>query len=158
MRVRRLVLATLIVSAGSAAAEPSYSQQLDQYTLGKAKLEVAELATAEGISAETAELLLKLDVFATSRDTGCPGVDVDVVNATSRTVWNVEIVIEQKDGSNKRTDTLHVPYMLADTKVRASVSCLQDYTTRSRYDYGGNTPISLSYSAKGARRSTRRCR
>jgi len=151
MRVRRLVLATLIVSAGSAAAEPSYSQQLDQYTLGKAKLEVAELATAEGISAETAELLLKLDVFATSRDTGCPGVDVDVVNATSRTVWNVEIVIEQKDGSNKRTDTLHVPYMLADTKVRASVSCLQDYTTRSRYDYGGNTPISLSYSAKGSK-------
>lgn len=151
MRVRRLVLATLVVTAGSAAAEPSYSQQLDKHTLGKAKLEVGELATAEGISTETAELLLKLDVFATSSDTGCPGVDVDVVNATERTVWNVEIVIEQKDGSNKRTDTIHLPYMLADTKMRASVSCLQDYTYRSRYDYGGNTPISLSYSAKGSK-------
>ena len=154
MRVLRLVLATvptLLATAGSAAAEPSYSQELDKYTLGKAKLEVGELATAEGISAETAELLLKLDVFATSSDTGCPGVDVDVINATPRIVWNVEIIVEQKDGSNKRTDTLHVPYMLPDTKVRASVSCLQDYTYRSRYDTGGNTPISLSYSAKGSK-------
>ena len=151
MRVRRLVLSGVLAISGSAAAAPRYSQELDQYTLGKAKLEVAELATAEGLSAETAELLLQLDVFAISNDTGCPGVDVDVVNATKRTVWNVEIVIEQKDGSNKRTDTIHLPYMLADTKVRASVSCLQNYTYKSRYDHGGSTPISLSYSAKGSK-------
>ncbi|MBA3456603.1 MAG: hypothetical protein H0T42_26170 [Deltaproteobacteria bacterium] len=142
---------TLGVGAGSAAAEPSYSQQLDQHTLGKAKIEVGELAAAEGLSTETAELLLQLDVFATSSDTGCPGVDVDVINATGRTVWNVEIVIEQKDGSKKRSDKLHLPYMLTNTKVRANVSCLQDYASRSSYDYGGNTPISLSYSAQGSK-------
>jgi len=151
MRVRSLVVATLALSTGTAAAEPLYSQPLDQYTLGKAKVEVAELATAEGISTETAELLLKLDVFATSSDRGCPGVDVDVVNATSRTVWNIAIVIEQKDGSNKRSETVHIPYMPADTKVRASVACFQDYTTRSRYSYSDNAPISLSYSAQGSK-------
>lgn len=149
MRVPRLVLATLALTTGVASADPSYGQPLDSYTLNRAKNEVAELARTENIDADTAALLLKLDVFATSSDTGCPGVDVDVLNGTNRTVWNIEVVIEQKDGGNTRTEKVHLPYMLAKTKAQVTVSCLTDYS--SRYSYGGSTPISLSYSAKGSK-------
>lgn len=151
MRVLGFVLATLVASTGVVAAAPSYSRPLDDYTLERARREVADLARREGLDAKTGELLLGIDVFATSNDTGCPGVDVDIVNATSRTVWFVEVVIEQKDGTRDRTDRVHLPYMPANTQTRVTVSCVQDYTYRSRYDYGGSKPISLSYSASGSR-------
>jgi hypothetical protein len=139
------------VATGTAAAEPSYSQELDEYTLSRAKTELRDLARREGIEAETADILLKLDVFATSNDTGCPGVDVDIINATGRTIWNVEAKIEQKEGSQHREDVVHLPYMTAKSKVRINVSCLQDYTYRSRYDYSGGGGITLNYSAEGSK-------
>ncbi len=141
---------TLLV-AGTASAEPRYSQELDSYTLGRAKTELRDLAKREGIEAETADLLLKIDVFATSNDTGCPGVDVDIINATSRTIWNVEAKVEQKEGIKDRKDVIHLPYMLPNTKVRINVDCLQDYSSRSRYDYSGGGGISLNYSAQGSK-------
>ncbi|MBL9013041.1 MAG: hypothetical protein JNL83_02630 [Myxococcales bacterium] len=143
--------AVLCVATGTAAAEPSYSQELDEYTLSRAKTELRDLARREGIDAETADILLKLDVFATSNDTGCPGVDVDIINATGRTIWNIEAKIEQKDGSKHREDVVHLPYMTAKSKVRINVSCLQDYTYRSRYDYSGSSGITLNYSAQGSK-------
>ena len=149
-RALKIVAATLLL-AGTAGAEPRYSQELDSYTLGRAKTELRELAKSEGIEGETADLLLKLDVFATSNDTGCPGVDVDLINATGHTVWNIEAKIEQKEGTSDRTDHVHLPYMLANTKVRIQVSCLQDY--KSRYSYSGaGGGISLNYSAQGAKK------
>ena len=144
-------MAVLCVASGTAAAEPSYSQELDEYTLSRAKTELRDLARREGIDAETADILLKLDVFATSNDTGCPGVDVDIINATGRTIWNIEAKIEQKDGAKHREDVVHLPYMTAKTKVRINVSCLQDYTYRSRYDYSGSSGITLNYSAQGSK-------
>jgi hypothetical protein len=78
---------------GTAIAAPSYSRSLDEYTLDRAKEELRSMAKAEGISDDAVELLFKLDVFATSNDTGCPGVDVDVINNTGRTVWNIEVTI-----------------------------------------------------------------
>lgn len=146
-RALKIVAATLVL-AGTASAEPRYSQELDSYTLGRAKSELRELAKREGIEGETVDLLLKLDVFATSNDTGCPGVDVDIINATGRTVWNVLAKVEQKEGTSDRTDTVHLPYMLANTKARIHVECLQDY--KSRYS-GGGGGISLNYSASGAK-------
>lgn len=143
--------ALLCVATGTAAADPSYSQELDEYTLSRARTELRDLAKREGIEAETADILLKLDVFATSNDTGCPGVDVDIINATSHTVWNIEAKIEQKDGSQHREDIVHLPYMTAKSKVRINVSCLQDYTYRSRYDYSGSSGITLNYSAQGSK-------
>ncbi len=137
--------------SGTAAADPSYSQELDEYTLSRAKTELRDLAKREGIEAETADILLKLDVFATSNDTGCPGVDVDIINATGRTIWNIEAKIEQKEGSQHREDIVHLPYMTAKSKVRINVSCLQDYSYRSRYDYSGSSGITLNYSAQGSK-------
>ncbi len=151
MRVSTVAIATLILGANLASADPDYSQPLDEYTKGQALRELEELAEREGIDKETASILLKLDVAATSNDTGCPGVDVDVVNATGKTVWYIEVLVEQKDGARDRTDKLHLPYMPPNTKTRVSVSCLQDYTYRSRYDYSASTPISLSYSARGSK-------
>ena len=87
-RALKIVAATLVL-AGTASAGPRYSQELDSYTLGRAKTELRDLAKREGIEGETVDLLLKMDVFATSNDTGCPGVDVDIINATGRTVWNI---------------------------------------------------------------------
>lgn len=134
---------------GSASAAPSYSRSLDEYTLDRAKEELRSMAKAEGLSDSAIELLFKLDVFATSNDTGCPGVDVDVINNTGRTVWNIEVSIVQKDGAvSQRADKLHLPYMLANTKVRVTTSCISDY--KSRYDYS-NDPITLNYDAKGSR-------
>src|SRR6478735_3050113 len=121
-------IAAVLLLTGIAAADPRYSQDLDDYTLGRAKTELRDLAVKEGIEAETAEILLKLDVFATSNDTGCPGVDVDIINATKHTVWNVEAKIEQKEGTNDRKDVIHLPYLVANSKVRIQVSCLQDYS------------------------------
>ena len=144
-------IATILLLSGIAAADPRYSQELDDYTLGRAKTELRDLAKREGIEAETADILLKIDVFATSNDTGCPGVDVDIINATSRTIWNIEAKIEQKEGRSDRKDIVHLPYMVANSKVRINVSCLQDYTYRSRYDYSGSSGISLSYSAQGSK-------
>ncbi len=149
-RALNIVTATLVL-AGTASAEPRYSQELDSYTLGRAKTELRELAKREGIEGETVDLLLKLDVFATSNDTGCPGVDVDIINATGRTVWNIEAKVEQKEGVSDRTDTVHLPYMLANTKVRIQVSCLQDYKSRYSYSPSGGG-ISLNYSAQGAKK------
>ena len=146
----KIAVVSLVVS-GTAAAEPHYSQPLDDYTLGRAKVELRDLAKREGIEGETADMLLKIDVFATSNDTGCPGVDVDVINATSHTVWNVKAEIEQKEGSNSRKDIVHLPYMTANTKVRITVSCLQDYSYSTRYDYSGGGGISLTYQAEGAK-------
>ncbi|MBL0216056.1 MAG: hypothetical protein IPQ07_19515 [Myxococcales bacterium] len=153
-RPLNIVVATwtlTLLLAGTASAEPRYSQELDSYTLGRAKTELRDLAKREGIEAETADLLLKIDVFATSNDTGCPGVDVDIINATKRTIWNVEAKVEQKEGTKDRKDLIHLPYMLANTKVRITVDCLQDYSYRSRYDYSGGGGISLNYSAQGSK-------
>lgn len=148
---RYMTAAVLCVAGGTASAEPSYSQDLDDYTLSRAKTELRDLAKREGIEAETADILLKLDVFATSNDTGCPGVDVDIINATGRTIWNIEAKIEQKEGSQHREDIVHLPYMTAKSKVRINVSCLQDYTYKSRYDYSGSSGITLNYSAQGSK-------
>jgi hypothetical protein len=145
------IIAAMLVLSSTAVADPRYSQELDSYTLGRAKTELRDLAKREGIEAETADILLKIDVFATSNDTGCPGVDVDIINATNRTIWNVEAKVEQKEGRSDRKDIVHIPYMVANSKVRINVSCLQDYTTRSRYDYSGSGGISLSYSAQGSK-------
>lgn len=151
MRRALVIVAATLPLAGVASAEPRYSQELDSYTLGRAKADMRDLAKREGIEGDAVDLLFKLDVFATSNDTGCPGVDVDVINATSRTVWNIEAKIEQKEGVSDRTDTIHLPYMLPNTKVRIQVSCLQDY--KSRYSYsGGGGGISLNYSAEGAKK------
>lgn len=144
----KFVAVTLLV-AGTAAAEPRYSQELDSYTLERAKSELQELAKREGIEGATADLLLKIDVFATSNDTGCPGVDVDVLNATNHVVWNIEAKITQKEGTSDRTDRVHLPYMLPNTKARVQVSCLQDY--KSRYSYSPSGGISLSYLAQGSK-------
>ncbi len=151
MRRALKIVAGLLIVSGTAAAEPRYSQELDSYTLGRAKSELRDLAKREGIESETADLLLKLDVFATSNDTGCPGVDVDIINATGRTIWNIEAKVEQKEGVQDRKDIVHLPYMLANTKVRINVSCLQDYSYKSRYDYSGSSGISLNYSAQGSK-------
>lgn len=145
------IAALLLVATGTAAAEPRYSQELDEYTLSRAKTELRDLAKREGIDGETVDILLKLDVFATSNDTGCPGVDVDIINATNRTIWNIEAKIEQKEGVSDRKDVVHLPYMTAHSKVRINVSCLQDYTYRSRYDYSGGGGITLNYSAQGSK-------
>ncbi len=149
-RALKIVAATLVL-AGTASAEPRYSQELDSYTLGRAKAELRDLAKREGIEGETVDLLLKLDVFATSNDTGCPGVDVDIINATGHTVWDIEAKVEQKEGESNRTDIVHLPYMLANTKARIQVSCLQDYKSRYSYSSGGGG-ISLNYSAQGAKK------
>ena len=143
--------ALLCAAAGTASADPSYSTELDEYTLTRAKSELRDLAKREGIESETADILLKLDVFATSNDTGCPGVDVDIINATSRTIWNIEAKIEQKEGSNHREDLVHLPYMTPKSKVRIQVSCLQDYSYKSSYDYSGSGGITLNYSAQGSK-------
>lgn len=147
--IAALVFALAAGLGGSATAAPGYSRELDEYTLDRAKEELRSMATAEGISNDAIELLFKLDVFATSNDTGCPGVDVDVINNTGRTVWNIEVTITQKDGlTSSRTDKVHLPYMTKNSKVRVSTSCISDY--KSRYDYS-NDPITLNYDAKGSR-------
>jgi hypothetical protein len=144
-----LVLAAVTTLGGTAVAAPSYSRTLDDYTLDRAKEELRTMALAEGISEDATELLFKLDVFATSNDTGCPGVDVDVINNTGRTVWNIEVTITQKDGAvSSKTDKVHLPYMVKNSKVRVTTSCISDY--KSRYDYA-NDPITLNYDAKGTR-------
>jgi hypothetical protein len=144
-----LVFAAATALGGSAIAAPTYSRTLDDFTLDRAKEELRTMARAEGISDEATELLFKLDVFATSSDTGCPGVDVDVVNNTGRTVWNIEITVSQKDGlTSNRVEKVHLPYMLANTKVRVTTSCISDY--KSSYSYS-NDPITLNYDAKGTR-------
>ncbi len=144
-----LVLAAASVLGGTAVAAPSYSRMLDDYTLDRAKEELRSMARAEGIGDEAVELLFKLDVFATSSDTGCPGVDVDVINNTGRTVWNIEVTVTQKDGRvNSRVEKVHLPYMVKNSKVRFTTSCISDY--KSRYDYS-NDPITLNYDAKGTR-------
>ena len=149
-RALKIVAATLVL-AGTASAVPRYSQELDSYTLGRAKTELRDLAKREGIEGETVDLLLKMDVFATSNDTGCPGVDVDIINATGRTVWNIEAKVEQKEGTSDRADVIHLPYMLANTKARIQVACLQDYKSRYSYSEPGGG-ISLNYSAQGAKK------
>ncbi|MGE0403839.1 MAG: hypothetical protein AB7T06_44440 [Kofleriaceae bacterium] len=147
--IAALVFAAATAVGGTAGAAPSYSRALDDYTLDRAKEELRSMAKAEGISDDAVELLFKLDVFATSNDTGCPGVDVDVINNTGHTVWNIEVTITQKDGLvSSRVDKVHLPYMLKDTKVRVTTSCISDY--KSRYDYS-NDPITLNYDAKGSR-------
>lgn len=153
MRVHRWIAIAIMTVAvsGTAVAGPEYGVALDELTRDRALTELTSMAQAEGIEATTAEALLKLDVFATSSDTGCPGVDVYVINATPKVVWSIEVQIKQRDGSNSRTDTLHLPYLMPNTKVLAQVSCLQDYSTRNSYDYSPSTGISLSYSAKGAK-------
>ena len=151
MRVHRWIAIAIAMGATSstAIAGPEYGAPLDELTLDRARTELTTMAASEGIEASTAEVLLKLDVFATSSDTGCPGVDVYVINATPKVVWGIEVQIKQKDGGNARTDTLHLPYLMPNTKVLAQVTCLQDY--KSSYDYSPSGGISLSYSAKGAK-------
>ncbi len=147
--IAAFVFAAAAALGGTATAAPSYSRSLDDFTLDRAKEELRSMAKAEGISDDAIELLFKLDVFATSNDTGCPGVDVDVINNTGRTVWNIEVTVTQKDGlTSSRVDKIHLPYMVKDSKVRVSTSCISDY--KSRYDYA-NDPITLNYDAKGSR-------
>ena len=62
---------------------------------------------------------------------------------------NIEVTITQKDGAvSSKVDTVHLPYMVKDSKVRVTTSCISDY--KSRYDYSNN-PITLNYEAKGSR-------
>jgi hypothetical protein len=151
MRLQHLIATVIVLSAGSALASPYYDAPLDEYTEQQTRADLVRLAESNNIDEKTVDRLMERDVVATSNDTGCPGVDVDVVNATHHTVWNILVEIDQTSGIQKRTDTLHLPYMLARTKVRVTVPCVEDYTYRSRYDYSNSSAISIDYSAKGAK-------
>jgi hypothetical protein len=139
-------LVIVVLGSGVASANPRYGKPLDEFTSDRARAELERQAAAEGMSKAEADLLYKSTVFTTSNDTGCPGVDVDIVNASDHTVWNVEMEIEQEKLSQKHKDVFHVPYLTKQSKVRTSVACINDYTT----SYSRGPGISVGYFAKGS--------
>jgi hypothetical protein len=149
MRTRHLLPALSGVAAlrPPAAHAEGLGRPLSPDTLAVARDMVTRAASGDGVSDKVIDKILRLDVLAVSSDTGCPGVDVDVINATERTVWNIEVKITQKEGNQSREDVVHLPYLGAKREVRVSVSCISEY--RSSYDPGGG--ISVDYVANGAK-------
>ncbi len=148
----RLVAVLVLTLPTLAIASPRWSEPLDPVVKQQALGEVEVLTTKKGMSVEIAKLMLESMVFATMKDSSrCPGVDIDIVNATARTQWNVELKIEQKLSGKEHTDTIHLPYMPADTQTHVNVPCIQDYTTRSRYAIGNDDPISIGYDARSSK-------
>lgn len=131
--------------AGTASASPAYSVRLDDDTREQARAELLKQARTADLEPKAVDALLKFDVIATSSDTGCPDVDVDVINATDHTMWNVEIEIEQKASLEHRTDHIHLPYLVNSTMVHARVPCI------TQYRYSSGAGIELGYSAKSSR-------
>jgi len=147
MRTLTLAVTCLTATTTLAAADADLSLALDTATLEQARTELVARATKDGIDASVVELMLANTAVATSSDTGCPGIDVDVINAAPRTLWNIEVKIEQQQGSEKRTDVMRLPYLRARTKTRTSVSCLRDHRS-----YGDPSDgISLGYVADASR-------
>ncbi|HEX7835919.1 MAG TPA: hypothetical protein VF469_00575, partial [Kofleriaceae bacterium] len=136
------------LAGGTAGAAPHYSAPLSDGLRRQARDELAERAKADGLPASAAGRLFAATVVATSNDTGCPGVDVDVVNATDHTVWNVELEIKQKLGATEHVDRIRLPYLAAATVARARVACINDHRSVYSSQAGG---IQLGYVARGAR-------
>ncbi|MEO8699998.1 MAG: hypothetical protein ABI867_08135 [Kofleriaceae bacterium] len=149
MKTWTAVVVVLAAFATRADARPTYARELSPVTLDRARAELAEAASKEGLEADVVSKFLDLKVFAISNDTGCPGIDVEILNATSHTVWAVEVKVSQTKGSQSKTDTIHLPYLTANTETRVTVDCLNNYVTRSRYDYDRGPGISIDYSAHG---------
>jgi len=139
------VVCGLGLAAGTASASPAYSVRLDDDTRAQARAELLKQARTADLEPKAVDAMLKFDVVATSSDKGCPDVDVDVINATPQTMWNVEIEIEQKESLEHRTDHIHLPYLVTNTMVHVRVPCITQY----RYSAGGG--IELGYSAKSSR-------
>ena len=148
MHARLLSMTTgalLLAGAATARADASYSRPIDDYTLGRVTTEIATHGKIDGIDgADLAKVVFKLDVFATSTNTTCPGVDVVVLNKTGHTVWAIEVSVAQTKASTHHTDTLHLPYLADGQMAKVRVSCIDDY--RSEYD---TTGIDLEVDAKG---------
>ena len=140
---------TLARLGARADAWPSYCRELDPAHVEAARAEIATLATKQGLPGDVAAKLLEADVYATSSDRGCPGIDVDVINATNHTVWNVEVKISQREGTQNHTDTVHLPYIPAKSEAAVSVDCISNYSYRSRYS-SADTGITVGYEASGA--------
>ncbi|MBA3539879.1 MAG: hypothetical protein H0T79_09640, partial [Deltaproteobacteria bacterium] len=145
--VGAVVLAGLASSAGVSLAGPAYSRPLDEYTLSKARTKARKLIAEIGIEITAEEFMAEQPVAQTD-DMMCPGIDIDVVNATNHTIWNVELVLEQKQGTRNETQRLHVPYMASQTKAKFSFSCLEDTTYSYRYSYNTDQ-LEIGYLAKG---------
>jgi hypothetical protein len=144
MRAHRWIAAiipTLGLAAGTARARPVYSTALDDKALAQARAVLAEQARTAGVEDSAVDIVLAHDVIAMTSDTGCPGVEVDVVNATDHTVWNVEVKITQKTDIEDREDVLHLPYLVTRSIVHTQVPCVASLR-------GG---IKLGYDAKGVR-------
>ncbi|HEY4238305.1 MAG TPA: hypothetical protein VGM88_00740 [Kofleriaceae bacterium] len=149
-----VVAGTLPAAAAPKTYErPMYSHELDAATEAAARESLLEVAAKdtdvpEDMRAKLADIMLAKNVIATSSDTGCPGVDVDIVNASEKVIWNIAVSIEQKD-TTSRTDKTHIPYMTPHSQVRITVPCVQDYTYGSTsYSAGGG--IRVGYDAEGA--------
>lgn len=144
--------AALCLFGGRADAKPLYASDLEDSKLALAKVELAQFAAREGVSAKLAHELLELDVFAFSSDRNCPGIDVDVINASRHVMWAVEVKIEQRrrqltGDDEKRIDTLHLPYLPPKSQTRVRATCAtSDYS--SRY---GSADITIDYVAKATR-------
>jgi hypothetical protein len=131
-------------TSGSARAAPAYSQALDDATRARVRAELVKSASAEGIAADVIERavdrLLASKVIATTTDTRCPGVEVDVVNATDHTVWNVELTIRQRTDVDTQEDVFHLPYLVKQSIVHAYVACALAHSA-----------IRIAYAAEAAR-------
>lgn len=140
------VLSGLSGVPGLAAASPSYASRLDDRLTAQAREDFVDKAKQAGIDEDKAERIFLHTVVATSRDTGCPGVDVDVVNPTDHTEWNVELEITQTVATVDHPTKIHLPYLPSHTVAHATVPCVTDYRSR----YASDSGIGLSYFARGS--------
>jgi hypothetical protein len=140
-----IAVASVAGLAGTAEAAPPYTQPLDPSTLSLAKTHLEGLLARENIEVtskeEAATTLLSIKPYIFSVDTGCPSVDLIVVNNTEEVHWAVEVTVDQK-GEGVRKDSIWLPVLPPKSVANLTVPCVEDNTYSS---YGASRNISLSY-------------
>jgi hypothetical protein len=147
MRAHRWLPGFLVFAlASTAGARPEYSLPLSGTVRAQARNDLLEHAKTEGRDTDDVNRRLNADVVATTSDTGCPGVDIDVANATDHTTWYVELEIKQEQDGKTRDERIHLPYLASSELAHARVECMTLYRDR----YSASKGINLGYQAHSA--------
>jgi hypothetical protein len=146
MRALAVTLALLVPSV----AHAGYWRTATDSDVESLREDFRQQAAQEGFSEDIADALVHRTIGTITNDTGCPGVDVDVVNATDDVYWSVVVSIVQDLSGQNSSATFHLPFVPAHSEVRVQVPCLQDSTYSYGYDPLAATPITVTHSAEGS--------
>lgn len=145
-----LVAGLLVGTAGDAAAGLGFGSPITETDRLNAIASLRDEATQMGLSPEDLNRVLGMMLVPYLTDSGCPGVDVDVLNDTDVTQWNVAVSIKQELHGEAKTTVVHVPYLAAHTKVRITESCVSDYGYGSSYSASGGISVGLNAEGTGS--------